>query len=111
MKIAIDAMGGDYAPEEIVKGAVQAAQAYPETEIILVGQSERINEFLPTSDRPRNLSLREATEVISMDEHPANAVRKKRMLQLLWLPEWLKKEKRMRWSALVVLAHKWPLVC
>lgn len=78
MKIAIDAMGGDYAPEEIVKGAVQAAQAYPETEIILVGQSERIAEFLPASDRPQNLSMKEATEVISMKEHPANAVRKKK---------------------------------
>lgn len=78
MKIAIDAMGGDYAPEEIVKGALQAAQAYPETELILVGQTERISEFLPASGRPHNVSLREATEVIGMEEHPASAVRKKK---------------------------------
>ncbi|MEA4900154.1 phosphate acyltransferase PlsX [Desulfitobacterium sp.] len=78
MKIAIDAMGGDYAPAEIVKGAVQAAQTYPETELILVGQPERIAEFLTTTDCPRNLSVREAAEVISMEEHPAQAVRKKK---------------------------------
>lgn len=78
MKIAIDAMGGDYAPAEIVKGAVQAAQAYPETELILVGQPERIAEFLTTADCPRNLSVREAAEVIGMEEHPAQAVRKKK---------------------------------
>lgn len=78
MRIAIDAMGGDYAPEEIVKGALQAAQAYPETELILVGQSERILEFLPASGCPQNVSLREAAEIIGMEEHPANAVRKKK---------------------------------
>lgn len=78
MKIAIDAMGGDYAPQEIVKGAIQAALMYPDTEVILVGQTTRISEFLSSSDQPKNLLLREATEVISMEEHPANAVRKKK---------------------------------
>lgn len=78
MKIAVDAMGGDYAPEEIVKGAVQAALAFPDTEIILVGQTERIAKFLPSSDRPKNVSIKEASEVILMEEHPANAVRKKK---------------------------------
>lgn len=78
MRIAVDAMGGDYAPEEVVKGALQAARNYSDIEIILVGQTARIVEFLPSSDRPKNLTIREATEVIEMEEHPANAVRKKK---------------------------------
>lgn len=76
MRIALDAMGGDYAPGEIIKGAVKAAQAYPRMEIILVGQSVRINPLL--SNIPANMSLLEASEVIGMDEHPAQAVRKKK---------------------------------
>lgn len=76
MRIALDAMGGDYAPEEIVKGAVRAAQTYPETEIILVGPSTRINPLL--SNAPKNIAIEEASEVIQMNEHPAQAVRKKK---------------------------------
>ncbi|MDP4125679.1 MAG: phosphate acyltransferase PlsX [Bacillota bacterium] len=77
MRIAVDAMGGDYAPEEIIKGALIAAEKDPDVQLILVGQKERISPFL-TSDKPNNISLYEATEVIAMDEHPANAVRKKK---------------------------------
>lgn len=78
MKIAVDAMGGDYAPEEIVKGAIKGALAYPELEVILVGQPAKIEEFLPSSGCPKNLSIKEATEVVAMDDHPAQAVRKKK---------------------------------
>lgn len=77
MRIAVDAMGGDYAPEEIVKGVLRAAQACSEVQIKLVGQKARIQPFLPNS-LPKNLSLVEASEVVEMDEHPANAVRKKK---------------------------------
>ncbi|TGE32761.1 phosphate acyltransferase PlsX [Desulfosporosinus sp. Sb-LF] len=77
MRIAVDAMGGDYAPEEIIKGALMAAEASPEVQVILVGQKERIQPFL-TGTIPKNLSFYEASEVIEMDEHPANAVRKKK---------------------------------
>lgn len=76
MRIALDAMGGDYAPGEIIKGAVKAAQAYPRMEIILVGQSARINPLL--ANILKNISVLEASEVIGMDEHPAQAVRKKK---------------------------------
>ena len=77
MKIAVDAMGGDYAPEEIIKGTLMAAETYPDVHLILVGQKERMLPFL-TGANPRNISLIEAAEVIGMDEHPANAVRKKK---------------------------------
>ncbi|MDR3540861.1 MAG: phosphate acyltransferase PlsX [Desulfosporosinus sp.] len=77
MKIAVDAMGGDYAPEEIIKGTLMAAEKNPDVQLILVGQKERMLPFL-TGTRPKNISLIEATEVIEMNEHPANAVRKKK---------------------------------
>jgi len=77
MRIAVDAMGGDFAPEEIIKGTLMAAEKNPKVHLILVGQKERLLPFL-TGMRPQNLTLVEATEVIGMDEHPANAVRKKK---------------------------------
>lgn len=77
MRIAVDAMGGDYAPEEVIKGTLRAAEAWPEMQLILVGQQEQILPFL-MGHKPSNISLVEASEVIGMDEHPANAVRKKK---------------------------------
>lgn len=78
MRIAVDVMGGDFAPEEIIKGARRSALAYPDIEVILVGQPQRIEEFLPQTGRPKNLVIKAASEVVEMDEHPAQAVRKKR---------------------------------
>ncbi|KJR48689.1 Phosphate:acyl-ACP acyltransferase PlsX [Desulfosporosinus sp. I2] len=77
MKIAVDAMGGDHAPEEIIKGTLMAAEANPNVQLILVGQEERIQPFLKDS-KLRNIMIYGASEVIEMDEHPANAVRKKK---------------------------------
>lgn len=77
MKIAVDVMGGDYAPEEIIKGALMAAETSPDVHLILVGQKDRILPFLKGAI-PKNISLIEASEVIGMDEHPANAVRKRK---------------------------------
>src|SRR5690554_6428310 len=77
MRIAVDAMGGDYAPEEIIKGALRSVQEL-DLEVILVGQSERIKEYLPEGKAPERISIQEATEVVEMDEHPAQAVRKKK---------------------------------
>ncbi|MDA8441318.1 MAG: phosphate--acyl-ACP acyltransferase, partial [Peptococcaceae bacterium] len=76
MRIAVDAMGGDFAPRELVAGAVQAAALLPDTEIILVGQREQIMDCAPSL--PGNISLFPAQEIIAMDEHPATAVRRKK---------------------------------
>ncbi|MCB8813967.1 phosphate acyltransferase PlsX [Desulfosporosinus shakirovi] len=79
MRIAVDAMGGDYAPEEIIKGTMMAAaKSSPDVQLILVGQKEWIQTFLSGGTLPGNVSIYEASEVIEMDEHPANAVRKKK---------------------------------
>ncbi len=76
MRIAVDAMGGDYAPQEIVAGALEAAQAYPDLEIVLVGQAEAIQACIQTL--PSNVSIHPAREIITMEEHPATAVRRKK---------------------------------
>ena len=78
MKIALDAMGGDAAPETTVAGAIRAARELP-VDILLVGQREAIEKHLASySQRPPNLSIVHATEVIGMDESPVASIRKKR---------------------------------
>lgn len=77
MKIAVDAMGGDYAPQEIVKGALQAALEY-RLAVILVGDEERVRAELAGNDAGGLVSIVHAPEVIEMREHPAVAVRRKK---------------------------------
>ena len=80
MRIAVDAMGGDYAPVEIVAGAVQAARGLPQpTKIFLVGDEAAIRRELAKSQPvPDRIEIRHAAEVVGMDEHPALAVRRKK---------------------------------
>ena len=79
MKIAVDAMGGDKAPAEIIKGAVRAVQKFP-CEVILVGDEEKIRGMLSDTTGGKNLpiTIRHAAEVIEMGEHPTDAVRNKK---------------------------------
>ena len=78
MRIAIDAMGGDHAPGEIVKGARQALAVNPELELILVGEEKAILKLWPELAREARAELRPASQVIGMNEHPAMAYRKKK---------------------------------
>ena len=79
MKIAVDAMGGDYAPEEIVLGAIEAVKAY-DYDVVLVGDETKIRQVLTTYGAKENerLSIVHASEVIEMGEHPAQAIRRKK---------------------------------
>lgn len=77
VRVAVDAMGGDHAPEEVVIGSVDWARDHPDTDVILVGDEPRIAPFLGAS-RPANVSLVQAAESVGMDEQPAAAVRRKR---------------------------------
>ena len=73
MRIAVDALGGDNAPGEIVAGALAAARRLPGDEIILVGDDKVIR--LRLKDIPANVSVREAHGVIGMGEDPAVSLR------------------------------------
>lgn len=78
MKILLDGMGGDYAPEEVVKGAVRAAREIQEN-IAIIGPEEKIRECLEANKLSgENIEIVDATEVITNEEHPAMAVRKKK---------------------------------
>ena len=78
MKIALDVMGGDYAPVELLAGAVKWLQE-SEGQIILVGDQEIINEELRQySYDPTRLEIIHASQVIGMNESPAVALRKKK---------------------------------
>jgi glycerol-3-phosphate acyltransferase PlsX len=72
--IIVDGMGGDFAPREIVQGALLAREAYG-LEIGLVGDETALREYLPQGTS--GITIFHAPEVIGMDEHPVRAVRKK----------------------------------
>ena len=79
MKIIIDAMGGDNAPLEIVRGGINAAKARPELEIVLVGRETKVKASVEKcGGLPANVSIQNATEVIDMHDDPATAFKTKK---------------------------------
>ena len=79
IKIAVDAMGGDFAPEEIVRGAVEGARRY-ECEVFLVGDETRIRNVLQTVHAWEKLPVHivHASETIDMHDQPGVAIRRKK---------------------------------
>ncbi len=80
MKIAVDAMGGDFAPDEIVKGVELARDNDSSVEFVLYGQTDQINQLLKNK---QNISIVQADEVISMEDEPVKAVRQKKNSSLV----------------------------
>src|SRR5271165_7111633 len=80
MQIALDAMGGDFAPGPIVAGAVEAVRDQPELIAVLVGDRERVEaELVKAPEAPRDrLPIVHASQIIGMEEKPVDALRKKR---------------------------------
>jgi phosphate acyltransferase len=80
MRIAVDAMGGDHAPREIVRGAIDYAVNNDAGEIHLVGDVPRLEREVVEygNGLPGNLRFVDAPEVVEMGEHPATAIRTKR---------------------------------
>jgi glycerol-3-phosphate acyltransferase PlsX len=78
MRVALDAMGGDHAPQVTVEGAVQAARGG--TQVLLVGREVDVRAELAKAPDAGSLPLEvlDASQVVEMHEHPANAVRQKR---------------------------------
>ncbi len=78
MKIIVDAMGGDFAPEVVIEGTVSAVKEY-NAEVVLVGDEEKIQSLLAKSRYSGGrISVCHTTEVIEMSESPATSVRRKR---------------------------------
>jgi phosphate acyltransferase len=80
MKIAIDAMGGDHAPKEIVIGAMKAVEAFSDIHITLVGDETKIKEYLVNQER---ISIIHTSEVILGTDEPVRAVRRKKTASMV----------------------------
>ena len=76
MKIAVDASGGEFAPHEIVKGAIKAAQEY-NADIVLVGKKSVLHVLAGRHLNKLNISIVNASQTIGFHEHPVEALRKK----------------------------------
>lgn len=79
MRIAVDAMGGDNAPYEIVVGALDAVKGNPDITVVLVGKEDEINKIIDEKTKDRSgIEVVNATEVIEFDDVPTKAVRSKK---------------------------------
>ena len=76
MRIAVDALGGDRAPREVVAGALAAARRLPQDEIILVGDESLVKPEVGKS-APANLSLRDSGGAVGMGDEATSAIRAK----------------------------------
>ena len=77
IRLAVDAMGGDHGPSEVVPGSVDHALAHPEDRLLLVGDRARITAASP-GPLPANVEIVPASQVVEMHEHPARALREKK---------------------------------
>ncbi len=77
-RIALDAMGGDHAPEATVRGALEAVREHG-LEVILVGDEAAISpELEEAGEVPPGLHVHHASQVVEMEDHPSTALRKKK---------------------------------
>ena len=81
VRVAVDAMGGDHGPAEVIPGALDHARAHPEDRVILVGDEGVVRAI--AGPLPPNVSIVGASQVIGMDEHPALALREKKDSSIL----------------------------
>src|SRR3954462_4659847 len=75
MKIGLDIMGGDFAPEAAVLGAILAYKEIPDSKLVLIGDKEVAVKILrENAFNPDNFEFVHTTEVIGMGEHPTKAI-------------------------------------
>jgi glycerol-3-phosphate acyltransferase PlsX len=90
MRIVIDAMGGDHAPEAVVKGAMLATKAHKDLTIILVGDETKIKPYLTSTEQ---IEIIHTTTVISGDDEPVKAVRRKKDSSLVLMANEVKEHR------------------
>jgi glycerol-3-phosphate acyltransferase PlsX len=76
LKIAVDAMGGDHAPEVVVQGALWASEEFG-VNLVLVGQKDAVERELKRHPGQFSVDLVHASQLIAMDESPSSALKKK----------------------------------
>src|SRR5699024_2848638 len=87
MQIAIDAMGGDNAPQAIVEGAIEAIKDVADLSITIIGDEEQIKKYLTNDERITNIHT---NEVINNDDEPTRAVRRKKEASLVLMAKEVK---------------------
>lgn len=80
MRLAVDAMGGDNAPKEIVLGAMKAIEKYNDIHIVLIGDESKIREHLTNEER---IEIHHTEEVILGTDEPVRAVRRKKTASMV----------------------------
>ncbi|MCT2538004.1 phosphate acyltransferase PlsX [Aquibacillus koreensis] len=90
MRIAIDAMGGDHAPKEVVLGAMEAVDNIKDLQITLIGDENQISKYLTNTS---NIEVIHTTEMITGEDEPVRAVRRKKNASLVLMANEVK-EKR-----------------
>lgn len=87
MNIAVDAMGGDHAPEAVVKGVNKAIEQFSDLHITLIGNQDKIKQYLLPSER---VSIIHTDEVITADDEPVRAVRRKKTASMVLMAQEVK---------------------
>lgn len=83
MRIAVDAMGGDHAPQAIVEGILLAAQEYSDVEFILYGDGEKIKPYLGDHYNTDKIKIVHTSEKIESDDEPVRAIRSKKQASMV----------------------------
>ncbi len=80
MRFVVDGMGGDNSPSAVVEGAVMAVNEFSDIELVITGPQQAIQDELDKYQyEKRKITILDATEVISTNEHPVMAIKKKRI--------------------------------
>ncbi len=101
VRVAVDAMGGDHAPAEVVAGTLAWARAHPADAVLLVGIPERIRA-VADGPMPANVEIVAASQVVEMDESPALALKAKKDSSIMVAMDLVKQG---RADALVTAGH------
>ncbi|MHC5216983.1 phosphate acyltransferase PlsX [Enterococcus sp. LJL128] len=80
MRIAVDAMGGDNAPQAIVEGVMLAKKDFPDIEFLLYGKEEAIREYVTDE---KNITIIHTDEKIASDDEPVKAIRRKKTASMV----------------------------
>ena len=93
MKVVVDIMGGDYSPEEIVKGCVEALSERSDFSLVMTGDKNKIEELLLNyTVKPDRIEIVDAQEIITNDEVPTVAVKTKKNSSLVVACERVKED-------------------
>ena len=92
MKIVVDAFGGDYAPQEIVLGCIEAVKRNPDVNLVLAGDKDQLEkEFMHDMYASERIEIIHAPDIISNNDHPAMAIKNKPSSSIVVAYDYLRK--------------------